>query len=34
MTNFKEFMLSYGIITLVMFAGWGVIFFALVAMYS
>ena len=34
MTNFKEFMLDYGIITLVMLIGWGGIFFALVAMYS
>jgi hypothetical protein len=34
MKAFKEFMLDYGFITLVMLVGWGGVFFALVAMYS
>lgn len=34
MKEFKEFMLDYGIITIVMFAGWGAIFYALITMFQ
>jgi hypothetical protein len=34
MKVFKELMLDYGIITLVMLVGWGGVFFALITMFQ